>query len=83
MSINLSIQFIVYLLLFAVSYLSQLDRKSESQPAAGYMNPRVQGSPVKSQLMSRLEDYNDSGYGGSPLPPGIFYQLNQNFFLPN
>jgi hypothetical protein len=21
-------------------------------------------------MMNKLEDYNDSGYGGSPLPPG-------------
>lgn len=54
----------------AVSYLSQLDRKTESQPSGVYMATRMQGSPVKSQLLNRLEDYNDSGYGGSPLPPG-------------
>ncbi len=49
-------------------YLTQLERKPDVQPSS--INPRIQGSPIKSQMMNKLEDYNDSGYGGSPLPPG-------------
>ena len=60
-----------YLCLFPVSYLTQLDRKTDAQPSNAYMNPRMTGSPVKSHFMNKLEDYNDSGYGGSPLPPGM------------
>ncbi len=51
-------------------YLTPLDRKPDAQPSG--INPRIQGSPVKSQMMNKLEDYNDSGYGGSPLPPGKY-----------
>lgn len=66
----------------AVSYLSQIDRKTEPQPSSAYMNPRMQGSPVKSQLMNRLEDYNDSGYGGSPLPPGTCTTSCSEIYCP-
>jgi hypothetical protein len=30
--------------------------------------PKPRGTPLKTQITSKLEDYNDSGYGGSPLP---------------
>lgn len=53
-----------------MSYLTEVEQKADIQPTT--MHPRIQGSPVKSQLINRLDDYNDSGYGGSPLPPGRY-----------
>ena len=64
----------VSIVFVTVSYLTPLDRKAENQSSGIYVYARLQGSPVKSQLMNKLEDYNDSGYGGSPLPPGQWKQ---------
>lgn len=60
-------------------YLTQLERKPDVQPSS--INPRIQGSPIKSQMMNKLEDYNDSGYGGSPLPPGTLKNTWQCMLL--
>jgi hypothetical protein len=62
-----------------VPYLTQLERKPDVQPSS--INPRIQGSPIKSQMMNKLEDYNDSGYGGSPLPPGTFKKHLAAYFV--
>jgi len=56
--------------IFSGSYLTVNERKSSDVSSVlPQSTPKVQGSPLKSQLLQRFEDYNDSGYGGSPLPP--------------
>lgn len=51
--------------------LTHLDRKSDLQPVGVPPPPRrPQASPTKTLLASKFEDYNDSGYDGSPLSPG-------------
>ena len=57
------------------NYLSVCDRKSEITSTTPQLAKKSQGSPIKSQLLHKFEDYNDSGYGGSPLPHGLFTNL--------
>jgi len=43
-------------------------QKNEPQTSSTGLATRLRGSPLKSQHLNKFEDYNDSGYGGSPLP---------------
>lgn len=52
------------------SCLTLYDRKVDIQSSA--VPRRLLGSPSKSG--GKFEDYNDSGYDGSPLSPGNLYK---------
>ena len=58
---------------FTGGFLSLVSQKNEAPPA------RTRGSPLKTQLLNKFEDYNDSGYGGSPLPGN--YSVFIQFYL--
>jgi len=48
-------------------------QKNEPQTSSTGLATRLRGSPLKSQHLNKFEDYNDSGYGGSPLPGKNIY----------
>lgn len=55
-------------------FLTLSAQKNEPQTSANAAG-RLRGSPLKTQLLNKFEDYNDSGYGGSPLPGNGTFML--------
>ena len=73
---------LMFNILFAGGFLMLSAPKNEPPTTSAGPATRLRGSPLKSQLLSKFEDYNDSGYGGSPLPGNnLFIPLNGYFLL--
>ena len=72
--------------MITATYLMQVfDKANDAHFQAGNQPPipKPRGTPLKTQITSKLEDYNDSGYGGSPLPGMLNSLLSQVQILRN